>query len=951
LCATFVSAIVKPTVRQTVPLIRPTVQTPLGGGLAGTRAISSCLLSVVVGLSFGCAAPAVEIEDCIAKCGTCPSDMECREHRCVRPDFQGSCSARGGASSGGGAGTAGQIGTAGAGAIGGGGNNADLGGAAGLGSVAGSGNAAGGSVAGSGNAAGGAAGSSNPAGLGNAAGTAGIAGISSVAGSGSSAGAADTGGLSNVSAMAGTVGNGGSTGGFEGGSIGTAGSGGAIGGTASSSAGTGGITATGGANGGISGGGAQVGSSAGIAGQWEGAGASQGGTGGCAGAGPTAPPTITSRTLDMGCLGQDYGVDLIATGGNAADFEWSAVLPDGLGLTLTGSRISGVLAKTGDYPFDVTVRDKTTTCSSTARVMLTVNGEAVTACPTIGIDGKGSSAALAPPSCRAWPYSTKFKVTGGTAPYSWQAFELPPGSDLVFNPNTLEVTGTPTASGTVTVQVTDATGRSVRKSYSVPMREKCWFAYISKETGRKRLELFDPFLGKRLTRPTTTAAVSVEDFAFSPDGKFIAYRVKDATSTQKLVLWQGPKWDRELELTLGGSVTHYAWSDNALVLAVAFSTATDTMLGGVGVASVPENPPVAGIQGLTTLTAVSAPVDSELTWYGSDGYVAFHSPDDPDYPERVVDYVRYGASGFADLYRGTNWYDPSLMLYPSATGFFAIETIAPYPDFYGIGRSDWARHGNTAIAPSGSFTASASGGQLTLFHALDTSRLPGITPWVVSGGCTSLLTWSARQERLACIDTTGDPTIRIQTLDIPNATMQTAVLAGSQSYVNGTWSGHKRLMSPTGAWLALTTNDRIYMGALGQASWTMPWNGQLSASPTSTEMSYSPDERYLAVQNGTALMLFDIATSGGNWIDMGNLGVIAESCQEEWLAIPSWCGSANKTTGAVWSPDSQLIAYTTAAEILQIRDLRVAQVAAYIDTIRVVDVCADGCVGGFRFQP
>lgn len=32
-------------------------------------------------------------------------------------------------------------------------------------------------------------------------------------------------------------------------------------------------------------------------------------------------------------------------------------------------------------------------------------------------------------------------------------------------------------------------------------------------------------------------------------------------------MWQAPKWDRELELALEGSVTHYEWSDDSTVLA------------------------------------------------------------------------------------------------------------------------------------------------------------------------------------------------------------------------------------------------------------------------------------------------------------------------------------------------------------------------------------------------
>ncbi len=80
--------------------------------------------------------------------------------------------------------------------------------------------------------------------------------------------------------------------------------------------------------------------------------------------------------------------------------------------------------------------------------MITINGPLSVTCQAVNTGDVGV------------PFdSGPMTVTGGTAPYAYSIVgTLPPG--LTLNTSTGAVTGTPTASGTFTVRVTDAVGSS-----------------------------------------------------------------------------------------------------------------------------------------------------------------------------------------------------------------------------------------------------------------------------------------------------------------------------------------------------------------------------------------------------------------------------------------------------------------------------------------------------------
>jgi hypothetical protein len=651
---------------------------------------------------------------------------------------------------------------------------------------------------------------------------------------------------------------------------------------------------------------------------------------------------------------------LTATGCSASELEWKATIPAGLGITLSaGGNLSGVLKKTGSFTIEVNVRNRVTNSAyATKNLSLTVNGKSSTACPTIRVKGQ-PSAALAPSACEAWDYSAEFEVTGGSPLYAWSAINPPAG--LTFDALSYVLSGHPTAGGTTTLRVTDGTGRIIQRDFEIPLRKKCWFGYVSDETGANRMHLFDPLLKTRLDRPTSNdASLSVADFKFSPDGKFVAYRVKGEDGNYKLALWQAPKWDRDYAFSFGNSVTHYEWSKDSGVLAVAYTTDDDTLLGGVKVTDVPDESPAGLIQGHSLLAPVSAPLDSEITWYGdeTEKYVAFHSLENPGYPQRVIYYAQYLVSGFSDWdYADMSAYSEPLFIYPGlSTGLYVTQGVGTVLKYFPNDMSDTVLHGSDAVSPSGAYTASAKDGRLQLFHAYDTSFGTNVSPWKTGEGCGQILGWATTKERIACLDP-GDPnnpndsTVRIFTLGVGGISLGSEAVTNSQPYVSDSWSTSRRLFSPSGDWLALTTRARLYLGYFGSGVSSVVWTNELPETASAMEMAFSPDEDLLGLQSGQDLYLFEPQELGNVKVPIGQLSGTASACQEERLATPTWCGSDRANRQFVWSPRSDSIAFVNSSGALRIEDLRIRPIVPVVGGVDATLHCVDTCVGGFRFQP
>jgi gliding motility-associated-like protein len=131
-------------------------------------------------------------------------------------------------------------------------------------------------------------------------------------------------------------------------------------------------------------------------------------------------------------------------------------LPAGLSLSSTGA-ITGTPTAQGANTFSVTAIDSKG-CTATAAFTLVTDFSTLVLPPATLPDGIVGT---------VYPVQTLPAATGGKGPYSYVATGLPPG--LTYNPQTREITGTPTLGGTftVTVTVTDANGNTASATYNI----------------------------------------------------------------------------------------------------------------------------------------------------------------------------------------------------------------------------------------------------------------------------------------------------------------------------------------------------------------------------------------------------------------------------------------------------------------------------------------------------
>ncbi|MEH3114073.1 Ig-like domain-containing protein [Pedobacter terrae] len=170
------------------------------------------------------------------------------------------------------------------------------------------------------------------------------------------------------------------------------------------------------------------------------------------------PLLLPAATLPDGTEGTVYATQTLpsAIGGVGPYTYVGTNLPAGLSFNATTREVSGTPTQAGNYSIGVTATDSEGRTAS--------NNYSIKVIGVLSLPG-----ATLPNGIVGTPYAiqTLPAVTGGTAPYTYLATNLPPG--LSFNTATREITGTPSLGGTFTISLTatDANGNKATTAYSL----------------------------------------------------------------------------------------------------------------------------------------------------------------------------------------------------------------------------------------------------------------------------------------------------------------------------------------------------------------------------------------------------------------------------------------------------------------------------------------------------
>lgn len=577
-----------------------------------------------------------------------------------------------------------------------------------------------------------------------------------------------------------------------------------------------------------------------------------------------------------------------------------------------------------------------------------------------------------PTPCRGANYDFDFTVRGGDSSYTWTVLSKPPGLEL----DNGHLHGIPDGPGTLAMRVEDTKSQcSIEKSYYLEPRDKCWLAYISSEGGRPQLHLFDPVLHHPTSNQYTsrmdptkfvypssssTETDSVKDFKFSPDGRYIAYRLGE--NPARLRLLSAPAWTEQQLVFSEGSVFTYAWSPDSKILAVALGTdaSITKSLTGVRVGSEPPS----------HLKSIVVRLQSDLLWITGRDVVAFHAAIQEGDTRHVTHVAQLGADGFlSDVPLGKFTYSASVKLRAASSAFWAIDppnTLTAWlmpddPNTIITNRGPLGiTHDYGYLSPSGRHSArkvSADGiEKLQIYDAK-----PGLAPVPETSDCPSFLGWSKEsdgKELLACVgnatDTTPD-TIRI--FELPStASLLSIPVKGSYDYTPDTAYQRRRAFSANGNWFAFTGASHLYVASLtgGTPVLAAGEPSSITGDTDSARLAFSPDEKWMVGQRGQKLLLHGLNRTVPFEPFQVNVDPSppAPRCTESfWEAPESWCGTTDSPKELVWSSDSQWLAFLvnpvgTADSILQL-----LRVPPLFDRFSTHSACGANCVTQYEFQP
>ena len=556
-------------------------------------------------------------------------------------------------------------------------------------------------------------------------------------------------------------------------------------------------------------------------------------------------------------------------------------------------------------------------------------------------------------------------------------------------------TETPFGSTQLTITVIDSLGFFKQNIYSLIPRSSCKIAYVYSGLNGAKLSVRDPLLDIDASA-NLTHNVSVYDFRFSPNGRFLAYRFgKDDNHPlgAHLSLFDFSTMQDQALMFQEDAVNAFAWSPDSGVLAVALnSTDGHSQLAGVRPTSTPT-----GVD-LSPLTAVVAgdPIQSDLYWVGTQ-FVGFHTADTPDLdtpPGRsTLFYAQLTANTFttpAPIIDAV--YRPGIVMMTAPGGLFATSPLDKRTIFNAIGSfpAYAVNHRSKFIDPGGHYSAGVANKLLQVFEAADVAAAADEAPFQTSSAadehnCPKLLAWASQRERVACVAhvtranaSWGELRIFEIGRDKPPQIVPTVVngsclkdaqgspLASCSSseydYDELTSVAQPRALSPSGDWLAFVTGAQsgaasaLYWASLRASTMTLSrkFGKPAMATGLPNALSFSPSERYVLHQNGNQLMahLLSAGPQGPDdlEIDAALDASASAPCSEDFVTAPArWCGSVDASQTFAWSPDpsSELFAYRKSDKLIAVE----VSPHSFARHEFAAPVCNGSCSGQFAFQP
>ncbi len=597
-----------------------------------------------------------------------------------------------------------------------------------------------------------------------------------------------------------------------------------------------------------------------------------------------------------------------------------------------------------------------------------------------------------PNPCGTDLYKTSLDVQGGVGPYQWHVDSPATGWTITEQPNWddgshVELSGVANGKTNVHLTITDRLGFVIHSAHELVPRSACYFAHVSGGASGGKLALHDPLL-------TIDASArlgnnhGVNDFRFSPNGRFLAYRygagalhpqgahlsLFDLSSQQDQALDFGP-----------GVVDAYAWSADSSVLAVALSVNGQSQLAGARPTSTAAGTNVAYLQP----TVVGYAIEPNLHWVDSQ-FVTFFAAPPPELKApsgiRSLYYTRLTTSAFAAPIANTDvGYEPGeLTIAGVANSVFVTSPANNQSTFYSIRLDNTFSHNHRTnfLDPSARFSASTIAKALKVFTVSDALHPFQTSKAEEKSQCPKLLTWAGKRERIACVASvaaanTSHGELRIfevgtqQNAELVPSTVTGWCLKDAEGngscssteydYDEASSDAQPRSFSPSGTWLAFVSSSQRGGRALNWAqldSATKRLSRKITlaamASGAPSAFAFSPSERHLLFRNGSQLWSYSLAGNRNGVedyrIDAALDPAAASNCSDDFVSAPRrWCGAERAAEELVWSrePSTELFAYRKGEQLFAV------ELASYGVERHpfAAPPCADACSGQFEFQP